>query len=161
LIAYYSFAFTANSAATAAGVIFFLSYFPYQFLQPRYDTLSKGTKLMSCLLSNTALSFGCQIISMFEGTGAGVQWDNIRSTVSPDDNFTMSDVMIMMLFDGFLYLFLAIYIEGVWPGEYGMRHSITSFKPTIFLIVKSVKLIIFAGLPMPWYFPFTVRKYSM
>jgi len=90
---------------------------------------------MSSILSNTALSFGCQIMSMYEGTGAGIQWSNLATPASPDDDLTLFDVMIMMLFDGFLYLGLAIYIEGVWPGEY--------------------------GLPMPWYFPFTVSHVQL
>ncbi|OXA38045.1 ATP-binding cassette sub-family A member 3 [Folsomia candida] len=120
---------TANSAATAAGVIFFLSYFPYTFLQQRYDTLGKSTKVLTSLLSNTGLSFGCQIISMWEGAGAGVQWSNLPDPASPDDNWSFLDVNIILFVDGILYLLLALYVEGVWPGDY--------------------------GLPMPWYFPFT------
>jgi len=76
------------------------------------------------------MAFGCQIISMFEGTAAGVQWSTLASGASPDDNLTMLDIIIMLIFDGVLYFMLAIYIEGVWPGEYGV--------------------------PLPWYFPFTV-----
>jgi ATP-binding cassette subfamily A (ABC1) protein 3 len=126
---------TANSAATAAGVIFFLSYFPYTFLQQRYDTLSKSTKVASSLLSNTGLSFGCQIIAMWEGSGSGAQWSNFATPASPDDNWTLLDVTIILFVDAILYLLLALYVEGVWPGEF--------------------------GLPMPWYFPFTVRNYNI
>ena len=38
---------------------------------------------------------------------------------------------MMLIIDSILYMLLAVYIEGVWPGDY--------------------------GLPKPWYFPFTVR----
>ena len=37
----------------------------------------------------------------------------------------------MLILDAVLYMLIAVYIEGVWPGDY--------------------------GLPKPWYFPFTVR----
>ena len=36
----------------------------------------------------------------------------------------------MLVLDSMLYMLITIYVEGVWPGEY--------------------------GIPKPWYFPFTV-----
>ena len=59
----------ANSAAAAGGILFFITYLPYLFLQPRYDTLSWPVKMVCCLLSNVAMSLGCEVIGMFEGTG--------------------------------------------------------------------------------------------
>jgi len=59
----------ANSAAAAGAVLFFVTYIPYSFLQPRYDTLSWSVKIACCLLSNVAMSLGCQVIGMFEGVG--------------------------------------------------------------------------------------------
>ncbi|CAL8072882.1 unnamed protein product [Orchesella dallaii] len=124
-----SFFSTANSASTASGVLFFLTYFPYFFLQPRYDQLSKSTKVGMSIFSNTGMAFGCQIITMFEGTGAGIQWSTIAEGASPDDNLALLDVILMLFFDGIIYLLLAIYIEAVFPGDFGV--------------------------PLPWYFPFT------
>ena len=66
-------------------------------------------------------------ITMCLTSGAGVQWDNFSRGVSPDDNFTMLQVMVMLLIDGILYALIAWYVEGVYPGEY--------------------------GIPQPWYFP--------
>jgi ATP-binding cassette subfamily A (ABC1) protein 3 len=60
---------TANSAAAAGGILFFVTYIPYFFLQLRYDTLTWSAKIASCLLSNVAMAFGGQVIGMFEGTG--------------------------------------------------------------------------------------------
>lgn len=65
----YVFVLTANSGAAAGGIIFFLSYIPYLFLQQRYATLSWGAKVASSLVSNIAMSYGGQVIGMFEGTG--------------------------------------------------------------------------------------------
>lgn len=97
----------------------------------RYYQLSKSTKLGISIFSNTGMAFGCQIITMFEGTGAGIQWSTIADGASPDDSLTLLDIIIVLIFDGILYLLLAIYIEAVFPGDYGV--------------------------PLPWYFPFTVR----
>ncbi|CAH1794818.1 unnamed protein product [Owenia fusiformis] len=119
----------ANSAAAAGGILFFISYIPYFFLQPRYDTLPLYVKLIFCLIPNVAMAFGGQVIGMFEGTGSGVQWSNLSVGVSVDDSFTMLQVWLMLLIDCVLYGAIAWYVEAVFPGEYGV--------------------------PQRWYFPFT------
>ena len=40
--------------------------------------------------------------------------------VSVDDNFTMAHVIIMFYVDALIYLLLALYIENIWPGQYGI-----------------------------------------
>ncbi|CAG7726830.1 unnamed protein product, partial [Allacma fusca] len=118
----------ANYASTVAGVLWFLTFFPYSFLQPRYQTMGQAGKVIASLLSNTGMSFGCQIISMFEGTGAGVQWSTIAKGASPQDDFTLLHCILILFADGVIYLLAALYIEAVRPGEFGV--------------------------PQPWYFPF-------
>ncbi|XP_076054127.1 phospholipid-transporting ATPase ABCA3-like [Oratosquilla oratoria] len=120
----------ANSAALATGLLWFFSYVPYTFLRPRYSDITLGVKLVTCLLPNMALSFGCQLISMYEGTGEGIQWYNGNRSVSPDDEFTLGLVIVMMVLDCVVFAELTWYIEAVFPGEY--------------------------GIPQPWYFPFTM-----
>jgi ATP-binding cassette subfamily A (ABC1) protein 3 len=121
----------ANTAAAAGGIVFFLTYVPYFFLQPRYTELSLGSKLAASLLSNVAMALGGQIIGMWEGTGIGVQWSNIAQPVSVDDNLAMIYVIGMLLLDSVLYTLIALYVEAVWPGQF--------------------------GIPQPWYFPFVVK----
>jgi len=62
--------------------------------------------------------------------GAGVQWSNIMHGVSVDDNFSMFQVLVMLLADSVLYSLITWYVEAVFPGEFGV--------------------------PQHWYFPFTV-----
>lgn len=50
--------------------------------------------------------------------------------MSPDDDFTFADVLCMLTVDAVLYLLIALYVEAVYPGEFGV--------------------------PQPWYFPVTV-----
>ncbi|CAG9855955.1 unnamed protein product [Phyllotreta striolata] len=119
----------ANTAATVAGMAWFLSYAPYLFMQEIYDTLTLSTKLMASLGSNTAMAFGFQVILMYEGTGEGIQWSNIFEPNTPDDTLTLGLILIMLTLDTILYLLIALYVEAVFPGEYGV--------------------------PQPWYFPFT------
>ncbi|XP_033630935.1 ATP-binding cassette sub-family A member 3-like [Asterias rubens] len=121
----YSFAISslfskANSAAVAAGVFWFISYMPYYFLLLFYQGLSLPGKIASCLISNTAMGLGAQIIALFEGTGEGIQWDTINKPFSVDDDFTLLQVMMMMVLDIILYGVFTWYVEAVFPGEFGV-----------------------------------------
>ncbi|XP_071796832.1 phospholipid-transporting ATPase ABCA3-like [Asterias amurensis] len=121
---------TANTGAVFMGLIWFFSYVPYFFINPRYDELSRGLKMASCLLTNTGMSMGAYLIGLFEGTGEGVQWSNLNRPVSIDDNFTFLDILLMFVVDIVWYLVFMWYVEAVFPGSYGV--------------------------PRRWYFPFQV-----
>ncbi|XP_029293444.1 ATP-binding cassette sub-family A member 3 [Cottoperca gobio] len=110
----------ANVAAAAGGFIYFLSYLPYLFLWPRYDLMSHAQKVSACLISNVAMSMGAQLIGMFEGKGTGIHWSNLFDSVTVDDDFSMGQVLGMLLFDSVLYGLVAWYMEAVFPGEYGV-----------------------------------------
>eukprot|EP00058_Branchiostoma_floridae_P010060 XP_002595548.1 hypothetical protein BRAFLDRAFT_117471 [Branchiostoma floridae] len=122
----------ANTGSIVAGVLYFMTYVPFYFITNLYDQMTWHQKMASCLLSNTAMAMGGQVIGMFEGTGAGVQWSTINTGVSVDDNFTMLHVFMMLILDSVLYCMVAWYIEAVFPGDYGV--------------------------PQPWYFP-VLRSY--
>lgn len=119
----------ANTAATLAGLIWFLLYFPYMFTNDTYEKLNLMQKIFICLGSNSAIAYAFNLIIQFEGSGEGLQWNNIWKTTSPDDDFVVGHIMLMLIFDTILYLFIALYVEGIYPGKYGV--------------------------PEKWYFPFT------
>ncbi|XP_063234389.1 phospholipid-transporting ATPase ABCA3-like [Bacillus rossius redtenbacheri] len=118
---------TANIAATVAGLGWFLSYSPYLLMTVKYHDMSLASKMAACLCSNTAMAYGMQIIMMHEGLGIGLHWSSIWKPAMPDDNFVFGHVMIMMVLDIITYLLVAVYVEAVYPGTYGV--------------------------PKPWYFP--------
>ncbi|KAF2898000.1 hypothetical protein ILUMI_08174 [Ignelater luminosus] len=119
----------ANTAATVAGMAWFLTHFPYTFLNRNYDGLTLTRKLSASLFSNTAMAYGFQIMLMYEGSEEGMQWHNIWKTTSPDDTLVLGHLMLMLVLDTILYLLITLYVEAVFPGEYGV--------------------------PLPWNFPFT------
>ncbi|KAG7261800.1 hypothetical protein CRUP_037406, partial [Coryphaenoides rupestris] len=121
----FSFMLT-NVAGAAAGFIYFLSYLPYLFLWPRYDLLSHAQKVSACLISNVAMSMGAQLIGMFEGKGTGIQWSNLFDSVTVDDDFSLAQVLLMLLLDAVLYGLVAWYMEAVFPGEYGPSYWCSS-----------------------------------
>ncbi|XP_061703260.1 phospholipid-transporting ATPase ABCA3 isoform X2 [Syngnathoides biaculeatus] len=110
----------ANVAAAAGGFMYFMSYLPYLFLWPRYDLLSHAQKVSACLISNVAMAMGAQLLGMFEGKGMGIQWSNLFDPVTADDDFSLAQVMALLLFDAVVYALVAWYVEAVFPGEYGV-----------------------------------------
>lgn len=63
------FPFPANSSAAGAGVIFFLTFVPYFFILPRYNSLSHTEKMISCLLPNIAIALGSIVLTVSEASG--------------------------------------------------------------------------------------------
>uniref|UniRef100_A0A674DHP3 ATP binding cassette subfamily A member 3 n=1 Tax=Salmo trutta TaxID=8032 RepID=A0A674DHP3_SALTR len=110
----------SNVAAAVGGFIYFLSYLPYVFLWPRYDVLSHAQKVSACLISNVAMAMGAQLLGMFEGKGTGIQWCNLFESVTVDDDFSLAQVLGLLLLDALLYGLVAWYVEAVFPGEYGV-----------------------------------------
>jgi len=69
LFIYFCAYLSANSAAFAAGILYFLTYFPYFFLTDRYETMTKAEKMSACLLHNMGMAFGVKALLIYEGTG--------------------------------------------------------------------------------------------
>jgi hypothetical protein len=57
-----------------------------------------------------------------------MQWKNLWKPVTKDDEFMLGHVLIILLGDALIYLLITLYVEAVFPGEYGV--------------------------PEKWYFPF-------
>lgn len=58
--------------------------------------------------------------STFSSSGTGIQWSNLFDSVTVDDDFSMGQVLCLLLFDSVLYGLVAWYMEAVFPGEYGV-----------------------------------------
>ncbi|XP_062564160.1 phospholipid-transporting ATPase ABCA3-like [Armigeres subalbatus] len=124
----------ANTAAGIAGLMWFVFMMPYNIAFANYDDMSLSAKLALCLFHNTGMSFGFMLMMRHEGTTAGVQWHNLFSPVTADDDLSVGATMMMLLADAVIYLIIALYVEMVLPGEYGIAK--------------------------PWYFPFTASFWT-
>ncbi|XP_069685343.1 phospholipid-transporting ATPase ABCA3-like isoform X4 [Periplaneta americana] len=118
----------ANTASLIAGMLWFFLYVPFMFMSEQYENLTQTSKILACLFSNSAMAFGFQLFLMFEGSGEGMQWYTVWTPVTKDDKLVLGHVMVMLLADAIIYLLIALYVEAIYPGEYGV--------------------------PKPWYFPF-------
>jgi len=73
--------------------------------------------VLQCLSSTVGFGFGCSYIARYEEQGVGLQWSNIRSSPIPEDEFSLSSCMWMMLVDSAIYLVITWYVEAVFPGR--------------------------------------------
>jgi ATP-binding cassette, subfamily A (ABC1), member 3 len=121
----------ANTASAIAGLVWFLTYSPYSVIQQRYDSISATVKIILCLFSNTAMALGFNVVIRYEGTQEGLQWHNMFQPVTIDDSFHLGYVLIMLIVDAILYLIVALYVEKIFPGDFGVAEK--------------------------WYFPFTAK----
>ncbi|XP_053680207.1 phospholipid-transporting ATPase ABCA3-like [Anopheles nili] len=124
----------ANTASGIAGLMWFVFVMPYNIAFSNYDTMSLSAKLALCLFHNSAMSFGFMLIMRHEGTSNGLQWSNMFDPVTVDDDLSVGATMMMLLADTVIYLVIALYVEKVFPGEYGVAE--------------------------PWYFPVTKKFWT-
>nr|KAG5699336.1 hypothetical protein BaRGS_004273 [Batillaria attramentaria] len=115
-IIYTLFMSIANVAAAVGGILFFAIFFPFFFLEPRYEDLTLQDKLGACVLFNMAMAYGIKTIGLYEGTGEGAQWDSFTEPASVDDNFSLLHAMLMLIVDTIIFFILTWYIDNVHPG---------------------------------------------
>nr|ALE60397.1 ATP-binding cassette sub-family A ABCA1 [Plutella xylostella] len=123
----------ANTAASFMGLAWFATYSVFMLTQVLYEDISLTTKVLLSLISNTALGFAFQMLIMCEGK-SGLQWSNMFKPVSYHDSFQPGHVALMFVLDTILYMMIAMYVEKIRPGRYGV--------------------------PLPWYFPVTKQFWS-
>ncbi|XP_021491365.1 phospholipid-transporting ATPase ABCA3-like [Meriones unguiculatus] len=121
----------ASLASSVAGFLHFLTFFPYLIIISTYDRTSLSAKLALCLITNTALAFGADLICKMEMKGQGAQWYNFATKINADDDLTLAHIMGMFIFSAFLFGFVAWYIDAVFPGKYGVP------KPWNFFLQKA------------------------
>lgn len=112
-----------------SGFLWFISYTPYAIVAQNYDNLDLTTKYAISIFPNSAMSFGFKLMMRQEANGYGAQWDNVFSRATQEDPFTVGDTIVLLLVDALIFLIVALYVEQIMPGEYGV--------------------------PEVWYFPFT------
>ncbi|KAI6653359.1 hypothetical protein LOD99_3579 [Oopsacas minuta] len=122
-----------NVATVMSGVIFFMTYCPYFFIQSdeTYDELPYQVKIILCLFSNTALALGSRLFSEFEARGDSASFSSVSTSPIPGDQFSLMFVLIILWFDFKFYTILAWYIDNVFPGDFGVP------KPFYFLCMPS------------------------
>ncbi|XP_044750000.1 phospholipid-transporting ATPase ABCA1-like isoform X2 [Coccinella septempunctata] len=124
----------ANRATSLAGMIWILAMVPYIIIRcGNYGKISAFMKYFTSLLAPSAISYGLDLICLFEVRKIGAQWSNLFER-NPQIGITFGGILLMMFMDIFVYLGIALYVEQIYPGEFGV--------------------------PQKWYFLFTRQFWS-
>lgn len=60
------------------------------------------------------------MIHRYHSAGEGAQFDNFSSPGTVDDNLSLLDCILMLLFDTVIHLLITWYLDNVRPGEFGV-----------------------------------------
>uniref|UniRef100_A0A8B9I399 P-type phospholipid transporter n=1 Tax=Anser brachyrhynchus TaxID=132585 RepID=A0A8B9I399_9AVES len=126
-----TFFLRANLASACGGIVYFSLYLPYVLCVAWRDHVTFPLRVLVSLLSPVAFGFGCEYFSLYEEQGVGIQWHNLGVSPVPGDPYSFATAMGLLLLDAGLYGLATWYIEGVFPGQYGVP------KPWNFPFLKS------------------------
>ncbi|KAL3924491.1 MAG: hypothetical protein SGILL_001016 [Bacillariaceae sp.] len=117
----------ATRATLVSLLVFFVGYF--LTLVADYQTSSVGVIFLISLHPVGAFAFGLQEIGRLEDFGVGLSFESLTTTDSPN-GYTFANTMSSFLFDSLLWGIMSWYLNRVARSDYGV--------------------------PLPWYFPFTL-----
>ena len=86
---------------------------------------------LQCLWAPLAFGLGCTFIVQWELRQEGLTWSNLNVPAVEDDHLGVLAMVVIMGLDAVLYMLITWYIEGVFPGRYGVA------KPWYFPIMPS------------------------
>lgn len=110
---------SASTAANVGSVTYFFSYLPYACFVENFDKFGYFTKLMYCLPLNSGVSQGIFQILRLELDGSGLQFSNMFKKPL-DIDFSFGEVLVVMIVALASHVLLMIYIDQVFPGEFGV-----------------------------------------
>uniref|UniRef100_A0A8W7Q2W6 ABC transporter domain-containing protein n=1 Tax=Anopheles coluzzii TaxID=1518534 RepID=A0A8W7Q2W6_ANOCL len=119
----------ANSGGAVAAIIWFLAFAPYIIMVQDYRNLTVSQKLGSALLLNSAIGFAMRLVGVYEGTTQGVQWSTLFHDSDVDD-INIGQMLLMLLGNAAIYMLITLYIEQVFPGDFGLA------QPWYFFVTK-------------------------
>ncbi|KAI3383983.1 hypothetical protein SNEBB_001773 [Seison nebaliae] len=105
-----------NTAALAAIVFYILSYLPYIMMMSFQSKFTFWIKILVDLSATTAFCHASNYIMKYEQQSIRFTWGLMLKTPETDDDTYFLIPFLMMIFDSFLYMFAAWYIQTIYPG---------------------------------------------
>ncbi|XP_023309746.1 ATP-binding cassette sub-family A member 3-like [Anoplophora glabripennis] len=122
----------ANTATVVGELILLASFVPYIIItMTKSKHLPLLPKLLISLFPLSAFGFAIDIVLFYARIGGGIHWATVFPPYRPSESLSLGLIMIMFTVDTVIYMFIAIYVEAVFPGEYGVP------KPWYFLCTCS------------------------
>ncbi|KAK5648970.1 hypothetical protein RI129_003862 [Pyrocoelia pectoralis] len=118
--------FNKPTLAMVVGIlVWFLTYIIPNSILGKDVAIKWYKKMFASLLPNVALGLGYSTIATFESREVGVSWSNLFTPSSGgSEDIAMGHIFIILIVDTILYTLLAMYIEAVNPGQYGLARPL-------------------------------------
>lgn len=113
----------ANTAVAVAGLMWFVSYTPFVFMTLGSMKTNLLIQLLASLSPNVAMAYGFYVIVDFERSGEGLQWSNFMGSSKFNSELTVGMTVCCMLLSSIALIVFTLYIEKVFPGEYGVAEK--------------------------------------
>ncbi|KAH9154549.1 hypothetical protein LEN26_003391, partial [Aphanomyces euteiches] len=105
--------FSKSRTGTYVGMIgFFVMYLSTAIFT---DTSKASSKMMVCIFSPAAMTFGVQTLVQAEADGVGITFGNLSDEIN---NFKFLTALTMLGFDCLYYMLHGLYFERVLPQDY-------------------------------------------
>lgn len=109
-----------TAAAIAGSMLFFLTaIMSFMSIDMKFSAFSYFSKMLFCFIVNTNLGIGVNLITNKEIFGKGMNFSNIFDRDIKMD-FSFGELLLFMLLGSLLQLLITLYIERVFPGEFGI-----------------------------------------
>lgn len=109
--------FTKAKLGNIVAMIFYLFQYSFRFFLSE-DNVSYNTKTWASLSSQTNISFSANVFLLVEGQQRGIDFSNADLKV---DNFDVQTGMLMLLLNIFLFAIIGLYLDQVFPNEFGKK----------------------------------------
>ncbi|CAG9334828.1 unnamed protein product [Blepharisma stoltei] len=119
--------FSKSRSAVMLGLMAFLVSYFISFAVTG-SSRDQGSKTVASIFPNVALTLGCNVLAKLEDGQEGVQSSNTSTIV---EHYSFGTCLAFLVVDSILFILLAIYLDIVWPTEWGVK------KPWYFLCTKS------------------------
>lgn len=108
-----------ENATLCINLLFCLTMLPYVIQQNTIHESPLYNEIATCLFSNSGLSLGMSKIIELEDSRVGLQWSNFVWTHNKD-GISVFVIITILLFNALVHLLIALYVEQVFPGKYGI-----------------------------------------
>ncbi|XP_070500324.1 phospholipid-transporting ATPase ABCA3-like isoform X2 [Chironomus tepperi] len=109
----------SSRAGIIGSIVFIVTVLPYMMYHDNFYRFTYGLKVLFCMLTNTNMAQGIKMILMAEINQNGIGFGNLFKK-SLDINFSFGELLIFINIGSALQMIATVYIEKVFPGDYGI-----------------------------------------
>ncbi|KAG5675808.1 hypothetical protein PVAND_005680 [Polypedilum vanderplanki] len=109
----------STNAANVGTLIFFIAIVPHIYFAEKFHAFPYILKAVYSMIPNSNMGLAVSILANSEATETGIGITTLFKR-SVDLKFSFGEILIFMILGSIIQMFLATYIERVFPGEFGI-----------------------------------------